>query len=394
LRLDLRKYRFIIPGITLALAWQASRMNLPGAYLPVLRVLPEALAVLMLPLAWRYRRGRLALVSILLGGTNFFARLPGNGGFSGMGAQNFHFLSYFLLINLGLLMLISEHPLFHRIILGHTSVMTFVIGLKTVYFTGESSGTGSTLLAVFQTTQALDLLFFLLFFFGVLAAILRKGIFESTMLWVFAAVELLMRTRAPGLTVHLVLGASEFLLLLSLMEDSYRLAFIDQLTELPGRRALDEMLRNLGDTYALAMVDIDHFKKFNDRWGHATGDQALRMVARKLACVRGSGRAFRYGGEEFTIVFPGVKPEDARPHLEEIRQAVAEEPFGIRSPGRPTKKGASRPSSSGKKVHITVSIGLSGPTKSRTESRDVLKAADKALYRAKKSGRNRVVLMR
>lgn len=81
------------------------------------------------------------------------------------------------------------------------------------------------------------------------------------------------------------------------------MAYQDELTSLPGRRALKEYLLKLGSEYTIAMFDIDHFKKFNDTHGHDVGDQVLRMVASKLATVSGRGKSFRYGGEEFTLVF-------------------------------------------------------------------------------------------
>ena len=86
------------------------------------------------------------------------------------------------------------------------------------------------------------------------------------------------------------------------------------------------------------MVDVDHFKKFNDRHGHAAGDQALRMVGAELEKVGGGGRAYRYGGEEFAILFPGLTVTEAREPLEEVRAAIADRRFALRSPDRPRKK--------------------------------------------------------
>ena len=98
----------------------------------------------------------------------------------------------------------------------------------------------------------------------------------------------------------------------SIIENSYLLAYHDELTTLPARRAFNEALLRLEDSYAVAVVDIDHFKKFNDTYGHETGDQVLRLVAAKLATVTGGGRAYRVGGEEFSILFPGKVSERSR----------------------------------------------------------------------------------
>jgi diguanylate cyclase (GGDEF)-like protein len=177
------------------------------------------------------------------------------------------------------------------------------------------------------------------------------------------------------------------------IETSFALAYTDELTGLPGRRRLNEALVNLGRRYSLAMVDVDHFKKFNDRYGHDAGDQVLRMIAGKLGEVAGGGKAFRYGGEEFTIVFTGKGIQEALPHLERCRRKVASAGFVVRGKQRkrsgPDQRGR-RSSSGTRKVPVTVSIGLAQPAKGVTDPAQVLKAADQALYRAKKAGRNRI----
>ncbi|UCF55947.1 MAG: GGDEF domain-containing protein, partial [Deltaproteobacteria bacterium] len=170
------------------------------------------------------------------------------------------------------------------------------------------------------------------------------------------------------------------------------MAFKDELTGLPARRALNEELLKLGSSYTAAMLDIDFFKKFNDRYGHDVGDQVLRMIAAKIAKVTGGGKAFRYGGEEFTIIFPGKFADEVIPHLERLRKAVGASSFVIRGPMRPRKKpeDPKKIKGSRQKVSITVSIGAAERNESHTSPQQVVDAADKALYRAKKAGRNRV----
>ncbi len=182
------------------------------------------------------------------------------------------------------------------------------------------------------------------------------------------------------------------ILLVAVVESSYSMAYRDELTSLPARRALNEEFLKLGRHYTVAMVDIDHFKKFNDRHGHDVGDQVLRMVASCLGRVGGGGRAFRYGGEEFTIIFPGKDVDEALPHLENVRKSVAAASFTIRGRKRPSSKPEQPVKSRGKskKVNVRVSIGLAERSYHYPQPKDVVKAADKALYRAKKQGRNRV----
>jgi len=190
-----------------------------------------------------------------------------------------------------------------------------------------------------------------------------------------------------------LLGGAGLVLVIGVVQLSYGMAYLDGLTGLPGRRALEEELDRVGGgRYAIAMLDVDHFKKFNDRYGHEVGDQVLKLVAARMAEVGGRGRSFRYGGEEFTVLFPGRTVDEVVPHLEELREAIADSSLTIRSLKRPRKKPKKpvKRRSPGKQVSVTISIGVAGPTEKRPTPRAVLKAADKALYRAKRGGRNKV----
>jgi diguanylate cyclase (GGDEF)-like protein len=193
------------------------------------------------------------------------------------------------------------------------------------------------------------------------------------------------------------IGASGALLLAALLQESHRLAFYDELTGLPGRRALEERLPGLGPVCAMAMIDVDHFKKFNDTHGHAIGDQVLRLVAAQLAQVRGGGIAYRYGGEEFAVLFPDRSLEDALQALEELRASIEGYRMKVRADDRPRDSQAGslrRADGAGgaeKVLSVTVSIGVAerGPMLGPSQA---LRAADQALYRAKQAGRNRVSL--
>jgi GGDEF domain-containing protein len=194
------------------------------------------------------------------------------------------------------------------------------------------------------------------------------------------------------------MGACGLILVASLLEESHQLAFRDQLTGLPGRRALEERLRSLHGGYAIAMVDVDHFKKFNDTHGHDIGDQVLRLVGGRLAQVGGGGTAYRYGGEEFSVVFPHTGLGEAERALESIRDSIEQYRMAVRGPDRP-KKGeegiklrgeADAQMQPEKGLSVTVSIGVAAPSGDAGSPHQVVKAADAALYRAKQGGRNRV----
>jgi diguanylate cyclase (GGDEF)-like protein len=169
------------------------------------------------------------------------------------------------------------------------------------------------------------------------------------------------------------------IILMLLMREAYRLAFYDELTSLPGRRALIEDMAKLGRKYTLAMCDIDHFKKFNDTYGHDTGDEVLKMVAAKLSDVSGGGKAYRYGGEEFTILFPSKDVDDSFIHTDILRDSIAKTPFTVRN-----KKTA-------KKIYINISAGIVQNSGDDADPFATMKRADNALYKAKKAGRNTVI---
>ena len=187
------------------------------------------------------------------------------------------------------------------------------------------------------------------------------------------------------------------------------MAFRDELTGLPGRRTLEEQLLGLGPVFTIAMVDVDHFKRFNDTHGHDVGDQVLRMVGARLAEVGGGGRAFRYGGEEFSVLFPDKSLEETLPHLETLRTSIENYALVARTQERRQSERADEdrrvkarhesgntPRLEAKEIaedqslSVTVSIGVAERNRRLHTPAIVLRAADDALYRAKEAGRNRL----
>lgn len=216
---------------------------------------------------------------------------------------------------------------------------------------------------------------------------------EHGLLWAFVAIALASRTGTASPAVLFYGGAAGLILMFAVLEHGHDIAYLDELTGLPGRRAFNQQLARLGKTYTFAMCDVDHFKRFNDTHGHDAGDQALRMVAAKLADVEGGGKAFRYGGEEFVVVFRGRTMRETQPYLERLRQIVADERFVLRAADRSvvkalTHKHAPQESTA---TTLTISIGLAERSGDHALAEAVLEAADKALYRAKALGRNRVI---
>jgi GGDEF domain-containing protein len=139
------------------------------------------------------------------------------------------------------------------------------------------------------------------------------------------------------------------------------------------------------------MVDIDHFKKFNDTYGHAEGDNVLRMVAQHLEEHLGE-RVYRYGGEEFCAVFEKEGLAAAERMMDKTRASLEKRKFRLRQGGRKEPGGFfPRKTTGGKIVHITVSVGVAAAAKDGSPYEQVIKKADKNLYEAKEKGRTRVV---
>ena len=165
-----------------------------------------------------------------------------------------------------------------------------------------------------------------------------------------------------------------------------RMTKTDSLTGLGNRAALDAALeREVGLTrrhrLALSMlvVDVDHFKKVNDRYGHSEGDRVLKAVAHRIQMLcRESDLVFRYGGEEFVVLLNKTERAGARVIAERIRQGV--EALGVAGSGDKTR------------CPITVSVGISSWNQQTASPSELFDRADHALYKAKTGGRNRVVL--
>jgi diguanylate cyclase (GGDEF)-like protein len=172
--------------------------------------------------------------------------------------------------------------------------------------------------------------------------------------------------------------------LIRLKERHKRLAARDGLTQLYNRRAFDERLAKArareerqpaGGRFGVLLLDIDHFKKLNDTFGHPAGDAALKHTARVLEQhLREGDEAARYGGEEFAIILPGADAAGALPLAERVRAAIEKSHLVFE----------------GARLAVTVSVGVAAWPEDGHELPDLLGAADRALYAAKEGGRNRV----
>ncbi|MCW5699754.1 MAG: GGDEF domain-containing protein [Rhodospirillales bacterium] len=169
------------------------------------------------------------------------------------------------------------------------------------------------------------------------------------------------------------------------LENTRKEGFIDGLTELANRKFFDSTLQKAainsletGQDLTLLFLDVDHFKKFNDTYGHQVGDQVLKLLAKILKqSIRDRDTAARYGGEEFAVILPNTAADGGMLVADRILNQVANKPLIHRRTGE-------------KLGQVTVSIGLALMRKEEA-IRDFIDRADQALYMAKKTGRNRIV---
>jgi len=394
---------FFLPGglITATLVVAAKRPDVAHALTAVVPLYPYAMVAVALLLGWRFDRSRLVFATVVIGMSGWLVT-HFNVQYDAIGRIIGDAVNTLLPLNLALIAMLKERGIFtwHGL-LRWTLILVqpLMVWLLLHYHQYYWLGVFDTPLLQLDLLQQLDikqpalLSLSLSILITLIVAIRQRHTMEISMLWaLLLSAYALLGFDEPALRLAL-LASAVLILNIAVIELSYSMAYHDELTGLPGRRALNLALLKLSGRYTIAMLDVDHFKKFNDRFGHDVGDEVLKMVAAKLARVKGGGKPFRYGGEEFTVVFPGKHVEATLPHLEQLREIIADAQFTVRSPQRPKEKPETKAKSSGTQtVQITISIGAAEREGEDRDPHAVIKAADKALYRAKNAGRNRVFI--
>lgn len=351
-----------------------------------------------------FRRGRVLFALLALALAYFGHRVFLQHGLDGLPARAvFAALCIFVPLDLGILSLLRERGTFNWHGLRRFAVMLAqVLFTAWVVYRGSAAIVAPFYVPLFEikllAQSPLPQAGLAAIALGLLAALATWFVRRSPIDLGFAGAIAAFAIAAGNAAAHDVyaafIAAGALILTVAVLQDTFRMAFRDELTALPSRRALNENLAGLGRHYTLAMIDVDHFKKINDVHGHDTGDQVLKMVAVHLAQTGGGGSAYRYGGEEFAVLFPGKGMRDALPYLEALRKNIADYQMAMRSSDRagenkaPKKNGGAN--RAGKTVSVTISIGVAERNERLPTPEDVMQAADKALYRAKRGGRNRV----
>jgi diguanylate cyclase (GGDEF)-like protein len=380
--------------------------KLSGDLLILLGYLPYLLAVINIVLAEQFNRSRYMLLALLTAGSFWLIQTHLQVSLSDPNATRIYLaLSITMPLSVLFLMLVPERGIWNRFGLVYalaTGVLVLaaprILELVTILV-----GERVELLAIWpRDNWVLPLVAT-----GAFALTLLVGLLM--LLWRGDETEVaLVATLSAGLMVlagfHLnyvslaLFNVAGVVQVLSILRSSHAMAYRDDLTGLLGRRALNERLKGLGPRYSIAMMDVDHFKKFNDTYGHDVGDEVLKMVAGRIARVGAGGTPFRYGGEEFCVLFPRKSAEECIDALEDIRESIADYRMTLRDRGqRPTrakegqrKRGGMATKIKTGTVAVTISVGLAESSGGAYLPEEVIKEADKQLYRAKQKGRNRL----
>lgn len=357
---------------------------------------------LLVSLAFKRSRALFAVLSLLLAYAGFRIFLS-DGGTDGFVAKTVYAaLCIFVPFNLALLSVVRERGALNPYGARRLGLLVVEMGITAALVLGDhqavteslyrplfanAAATASPIPQLGVATMAVALSV------AVICAVVRGSVIEAA----FAVAVAAFAASCDGVITSDVfawLTTAGVIVTAAVLQDSYRLAYRDELTGLPGRRVLNERLMGLEGNYTIAMLDVDQFKAFNDTWGHDVGDQVLKLVASRLRRVGGGGKAYRYGGEEFTIVFPGKRVLEVLARAEALRKDIEAYKMQIRTadhprvgqPGTVRNAGDAAPIL----VSVRVSIGVAEKNDRLATPDAVIKAADEALYRAKSAGRNRV----
>jgi GGDEF domain-containing protein len=396
---------FLFPATILAALYVALPflVLMPAAwreFMPYAVYLTLSLGLL---LSFHFNRSRVFFVLLLLLAFCWNATLMSRGGEEAAAFQRINEIFRFLLpINITLFCLMREKGIFSapgrkRFVFLALQALVLMIVVKTGRADAQEAA-GALLGNSLAGARGLPRSALLIMgFSGVIVCAMsyvRRSLIDSAFLGALAALAMVFIHPPAGDIQEVFLFGAGLILMLSVLQDSHNMAYRDDLTGLLSRRAFNEHLNGLGRRYVIAMLDLDHFKRLNDSYGHDVGDQVLRLTGAKIQAVGGGGRAFRYGGEEFVIIFPGKSKEDVLACLEELRASIAAYRFAIRGPNRPVPSRQGKKHRSGgaadRNISVTISIGVAETADELNPPREILAAADAELYRAKQRGRNRI----
>jgi len=402
-------FKLIVPAVLIGLAlWLRPLIDtLGGEGRLILAWLPYLLCAVSVFLALQFDRCRLLLATSAIAVVYWVTQTQLQVSLSQPQASQYYLAASLVVPVLSLyLLLVPETGI--RNLQGAITTLLFAFLLLSVMFIARSTTVGdegSSMAAYFSLRPATGYVMSLgatalvavAALLGLALLVYRNQDTDAALIGILVALYLMLaQLHLPYVSIAMGTVAGGCLVW-GLLRSSHAMAYRDELTGLLGRRALNERLRRLRRNYCIAMLDVDHFKRFNDTHGHEVGDEVLKMVSSRISQVGGGGTAYRYGGEEFCVVFPGKPREECAEALEQVREGIANYSMSIRDRARrPTvtrngsrKRGATRLNRS--HVAVTISAGVAARSDELATTEAVIAAADGNLYRAKQRGRNRVI---
>lgn len=408
-RLPARVFAHFIPSglVLIVLTWMLARMPVvPASAADFIRYAPYFVFAVGLLLSAMFHRSRIFHALLLLLVCNLALVLTTDRLSFPASDALVRLIGLLLPLNLVLIAFFPETGIFSRqglIRLGVFAFQVMTVAIVTRFYAVpvlHFLDRPFVRLHLFESLRGLPLSVLIAFTFGLLLLLLqlvrrRFRPADIGLYWALISSFVALCVAGSIRLSSVAFASGAIVLVIALLEASYAMAYFDELTDLPSRRSFNDAKLRLGNTYTVAMVDVDHFKQFNDTFGHDAGDQVLRMVASRIGEVSGGGKGYRYGGEEFAVLFPGKYVDESFPHLERLRRSIEELPFKLRSQerrGGKKRKLSVRRRGAKQQTSITVSIGVAGVDGDKRKPDDLVKSADKALYRAKSCGRNCTII--
>jgi diguanylate cyclase (GGDEF)-like protein len=234
-----------------------------------------------------------------------------------------------------------------------------------------------------------------LFAFGIAFAyylflyIRTRGVIERAFCWALISIFCALGLSKIGPVSSIYFSTAGLIFVISVIENIYVEGFQDELTDLPTIKSMLGILSQLDRGYTVALIEVDHFKRLKENHGRGVSKEVLRSVGLKLTTAAGGGKPFRYGSEQFAVVFPGMFLSDALPHMEELRQTIRK-PGPILIDQKSRRKKPKRVEVLANKIQVKVSIGVAERKDLDMTPRQAINNAEKALLTAKSEGQDRM----
>jgi len=398
-------FSFFVPGgvLVLAISFLLIR-GLPTFTLPLLiRMYPYVVLAAGIWIGWHFNRSRLIFVIavLALADRSLLIFAEGSGASVGAGRIVYNAVCILLPLNLVVFSLIKERGFITWHGKWPLSMILFQIITVTLIGAWKQLGLSPYLEYSFIKMRLFNLIpmaqlgliaFGAAFFILIFRYVQHRSSIECAFFWTLVSSFFALALGDIGPMSTIFFATAGLVLVISVIETSFNFAFYDDLTGLPARRAFNETLSKIGRHFTVAMIEVDSFKKINDRYGLLVGDQVLRMVATKLEKVTGGGLSYRYSGQKFGVVFPAKFVDETIPHLESLRKGVEIYGFILRGPKRPREKPANPEKFRGpqKRVSLTIAIGAVERKDASVKPKYVIKAAGQALLNAQNKGGNQI----